>query len=258
MQIAEYARNYAFEADYWWFVGRRKLVLETLLPLVHGQSKARLLDIGCGTGYTLGVMARHSEAYGLDVAIEGLAFCLGRGLGRLVQAEAEHLPFADESMDVVTALDVLEHLDDDDAALREWRRVCRPGGHLLIYVPALQSLWSGEDYVSQHRRRYRRAQLGRRVREAGFSIQKLTYANTALLPAVVATVLCNRLFNRQALYRSNLKPLPKWLNRTLTFIFSTEARCLTRLDSPVGSSLLCLAQKPPSTVATSAHAEQGV
>lgn len=244
MQTAEYARNYAFEEHYWWFVGRRKLILQTLLPLVQRLGAARLLDIGCGTGYTLSALGEHTQAFGLDIAGEALGFSKDRGLDRLVQATALDLPFLDDSLDAITALDVLEHLDDDEAALREWHRACRPGGYLVLNVPAIRSLWSGEDHVSQHRRRYTRAELAEKVADAGFAVRRITYANTLLLPAVFGTILYYRLLDRQALYRSNLRPLPAWLNRLLTAVFSFEASCLTRIDSPIGSSLMCLAQKP--------------
>ncbi len=243
MQTAEYARNYAYEASYWWFVGRRALIQATLLPLVNGR-RATLLDVGCGTGYDLGLFAQQTASYGVDIAAEALAFCRQRGLQRLTQCWAENLPFREASFDVVTALDVLEHLDDDVAALREWHRICRPGGHLLLFVPALPLLWSGEDYVSRHRRRYLRRQLAKRVQKAGFSLRRLTYANCLLLPGVVATILCNRLFRPHTLRESNLQPLPGWLNRLLAAIFVWEARWLARFDAPLGSSLFCLAQKP--------------
>lgn len=247
MLKGEYARTYAFEAWYWWFVGRRALVNRALAPLLAG-GQARTLDVGCGTGYHLDWLGHRSLAYGVDLAAEALGLCRERGLPRLVQGRAERLAFADASFDVLVALDVLEHLPDDAAALLDWRRVLVPGGHLVLFVPAFESLWSGEDYVSQHERRYRRGLLAARLREAGFDIIRLTYANTALLLPMAATILWRRVFRPRSSYRSNLTSLPSWLNGLLTRIFSLEARLLDRWNSPVGSSLLCVARKPASAV----------
>ncbi len=245
MQPAEYARNFAFEEDYWWFVGRRQLVLTTVAALA-GPGRPRLLDIGCGTGYLLAQLGALTEAVGLDLADEALAFCRARQLNRLVRGRAEALPFADGSFDIVTALDILEHLDDDLAALGEWWRVLRPGGHLVLFVPAYEFLWSGEDFVSGHRRRYRRGPLLARLRSAGFRVCKATYVNAVLLPLVAGAIIGKRLFRPRSLYQSNLTPLPAWLNRLLTVIFTQEVRCLRWLNLPVGSSIFCLARKEPT------------
>jgi SAM-dependent methyltransferase len=238
-----YARNYAFEGDYWWFVGRRALVASALQPVLKNDG-ARLLDVGCGTGYNLESLRGRCRGFGVDLAAEGLAFCRERGLERLAQASAERLPYPDASFDVVTALDVLEHIDDDLAALHEWGRVLRPGGRLVLFVPAFEFLWSGEDYVSQHRRRYRRGPLESVLREAGFAVRKLTYANFLLLPGVVGPVLFQRLFRPRSMYESNLKPLPGPLNRLLGTIFAQEARLLAHRDAAAGSSLFAVAERP--------------
>ena len=242
----EYARTCAYEAEYWWFVGRRELVNRALRPLL-AEGRARTLDVGCGTGYQLRWLGERSRAYGVDLAAEALSFCRERGLDGLVQGRAERLPFADGSFDVVLALDVLEHLQDDAGALREWWRVLVPGGHVVLFVPAYEFLWSGEDYVSRHARRYARASLAERLKEAGFVICRLTYANAVLLPAMAATILVRRAFRPRSLYKSNLSPLPGWLNSLLGRIFTLEAALLERFTAPAGSSLFCVAQRPGAT-----------
>jgi SAM-dependent methyltransferase len=170
-------------------------------------------------------------------------FCQQRDLRRLSQAQAEALPFAAGSFAVLTALDVLEHLDDEEKALGEWHRVLQPGGHLVVSVPAYEFLWSGEDFVSAHRRRYRRGELRNRLETSGFAIDRVTYLNAALFPAVAGTIVFRRLFNPRSLYRSNLEPLPRWLNELLTGIFCLEASVLTRINVPFGSSIFCVARR---------------
>src|SRR5688500_17949105 len=139
MQQHTYAIMRETEDTHWWFAGRRRLIacaLDRALGLLPpAAGPRRLLDVGCGTGANLELLARYGEASGVDVSAEALAFCRARGLTRVHLGAAERLPVPDASVDVVTALDVVEHLDDDRAGLREMRRVLRPGGCALIFVP---------------------------------------------------------------------------------------------------------------------------
>jgi len=122
-----------------------------------------------------------------------------------------------------------------------------PGGHLVLFVPAYWFLWSGEDYVSQHLRRYRREELASKIGQAGFTACRLTYANAFLLPAMALTILLRRAFSQRSLYTSNLGWFPGWLNWLLARVFSLEAPLLNRFSAPAGSSLFCLARKPGPT-----------
>src|SRR5437667_5666182 len=194
MQQHTYSIMYQIEERHWWFVGRRRIIESFLEPVCSNleSNRSRILDIGCGTGANLEMLSRFGEAEGVDVSTEALAFCRERGLQNVRQGEAEHLPYEDGSFDLVTALDVVEHLDDDVAGLQEMRRVLRPGGYAFLFVPAFMFLWGVQDDISHHRRRYTLKGIERVVREAGFEIERATYANlTFFVP-----ILLGRLFMR--------------------------------------------------------------
>jgi len=244
-----YRQFYDIEEHYWWSVGTRRLFFDLLAPLTTA-GLDRVLDVGCGTGITLHEFPRRSRLLcGADRSELALAFSRRRGLECLVRSDVTALPFASESVDLILALDVIEHVDADEAALREMVRVCRPRGHVLVHVPAFPLLWSDKDDLNHHRRRYRRADLRALVERCGLRIGALAYFNCAVFPAALAVALVRRLWRRApsaapAAAVERLYRLPPLLNRALTALLGAERRAVPHL--PVGMSLVCLAQKPPS------------
>src|SRR5207302_9025907 len=155
-----------------------------------GKRKPRILDVGCGTGANLQMLAQHGASEGVDVSPEALEFCRARGLSKVKLGAAESLPFEDASFDLVTGLDVVEHLDDDMAGLREMRRVLRPDGRAVLFVPAFMFLWGVQDDISNHRRRYTLPELKQKLRDAGLVVERARYANiTFFVPILVGRVL---------------------------------------------------------------------
>src|SRR6185369_6926085 len=161
-------------------------------------STVNILDVGCGTGANLEMLSEFGVAEGVDVSTEALSFCQARGLENVKLGAAEALPYEDNSFDLVTGLDVVEHLDDDLAGLKEMRRVLRRGGQTLLFVPAFMFLWGVQDDISNHRRRYTLKGLRRAVNEAGFEIERATYVNLSFF----APILLGRLFMKA----SGLRP----------------------------------------------------
>jgi SAM-dependent methyltransferase len=241
MQPHTYPITYALEKTHWWFVGRRRIIAGFVEAII-GQSKddnRRILDVGCGTGANLEMLARFGRAEGVDISADALAFCRARGLQKVRQSAAESLPYDDASFDLVTALDVIEHLDDDVAGLREMRRVLQPGGRLLIFVPAFNFLWGVQDDVSNHRRRYTLPALRRAVSKAGFEIERGTYANITFFgPTLLGRVLMRVLGLRPQSENVNISALnpifgqvlgaEKWLLRHVNFPFGVSAICVAR------------------------------
>jgi SAM-dependent methyltransferase len=177
------------EDKHWWFVGRRA-ILESFLQKVIEKSKiknqkSKILDVGCGTGANLEMLAQFGESEGVDVSDDALEFCRAKGL-KVHKGLAEKLPFEDESFDVVTALDVVEHLDDDVAGLKEMHRVLKKDGRTLIFVPAFMWLWGVQDDISNHRIRYTKKQIVERLQKAGFEIERATYANWTFFAPILA------------------------------------------------------------------------
>jgi SAM-dependent methyltransferase len=245
MQQHTYSIMYEVEETHWWFVGRRRIIssfVERIFDHLKEKGRPRILDVGCGTGANLEMLAPFGAAEGVDVSADALMFCRARGLENVKQGEAERLPYEDNSFDLVTALDVVEHLDDDLAGLREMRRVLRPGSYALIFVPAFMFLWGVQDDISHHRRRYTLPGLKRSLQEAGLTIERASYANlTFFVPILLGRVLM-RLIGFRSVSENNLTL--SFLNGPLGAILGAERFLLSRISFPFGVSIICVARRP--------------
>jgi SAM-dependent methyltransferase len=246
MNVAEYQRMYDAEERQWWYAGMRALSLallqEPLSVLAGAGRTALILDAGCGTGNNLRHLARYGRAVGVDLSEEALLFCRSRGVAA-ARAELLSLPFPDGGFDCVTSLDVVYHrwVRDDAAAVREMARVLRPGGLLLLRVPALRSLWGAHDEAVHSRHRYRRGEVKLLLEAAGLVVARATYANTVLLPLVAVRRGLDRLTGRRG---SDVGFLPRPLEWAFRSILLAEARLVKRVSLPLGSSVFALARKP--------------
>jgi SAM-dependent methyltransferase len=246
VNLAEYQRMYDAEERQWWYAGMRALSLALLAGPLTGLARsgrpALILDAGCGTGNNLRHLARHGRAVGVDLSDDALRFCRARGVAA-ARAELLALPFPDGRFDCVTSLDVIYHrwVQDDAAAVREMARVLRPGGLLLLRVPALGVLWGAHDEAVHSRHRYRRGEIRRLLESAGLSVLRATYANTVLLPLVAARRGLDRLTGRQG---SDVGFLPGPLEWAFRSILQAEARFVKRFSLPLGTSVFALARKP--------------
>jgi SAM-dependent methyltransferase len=232
------------EGKHWWFVGRRAILEEFLKQIVEKQkangTRQKILDVGCGTGANLEMLGKFGEAEGIDVSDEALAFCRRKGL-KVHNGLAEKMPFADESFDIVTALDVVEHLDDDVAGLKEMRRVLKKGGRALIFVPAFMWLWGVQDDVSNHRIRYTKSQIVERLKQAGFEIERATYANLTFFVPVLAGRTLMKLTGIRPASENNINISA--LNGIFGKIFGAERFWLKKHDFPFGVSIVIIAAK---------------
>jgi SAM-dependent methyltransferase len=237
-----YAEIDRIEHDHWWYVGRRAIVFDWVSRAARDRSN-RILDIGCGTGYNVAYLQSlgFESVVGLDLAPDALAFARARGLRRLVQGDATRAPFRRQSFDLVLALDLIEHVEDDGQALHGLFDLLRPGGTLLVFTPAYRFLWSRQDEVSHHFRRYTASELQSKIEAAGFTVAKLSYANTLLFPVVWAGRLARKLRPNRRVSENEMHPA--WANRWLQAVFAAERPLLRHLNLPFGVSLLCLARK---------------
>lgn len=243
MEQAEFTSMVGVDDRHWWYRGRRRIV-RAQLDRLGLPPHAKLLDAGCGSGRTLDELARYGIASGIDSSAWAVAAARGRGHHRVRQGSIELLPYPDATFDLVTCLDVLEHLPDDARALAELLRVTAPGGHLLLTVPAYRALWSAHDEANHHYRRYRRRPLRRAAIAAGWEVELDTYFNSILLPEAAVLRLARKIWPGRA-KRSELFFTPAWLDSVLAAPFGLEA-VLIRLGFrlPAGLSVLALLRRP--------------
>ena len=252
MQQHTYAIMRRVEETHWWFAGRRQIIksfLERLCLDVNVESfgtarhsaPLKILDVGCGTGANLEMLAQFGEAEGVDVSGEALSFCRERGLENVKQGEAEALPFEGSSFDLVTGLDVVEHLDDDLAGLQEMRRVLRPGGHALVFVPAFMFLWGVQDDISHHRRRYTLDQLKQVMSHAGLEVERASYVNISFFTPILIGRLLMRALHLRPESENNITI--GFLNGVLGKLFGAESLALRYLNFPFGVSIICVARR---------------
>jgi SAM-dependent methyltransferase len=241
------ATFHAFEKQvedwHWWYRVRRDILDQQLARLGLDPARARILDVGCGTGGAALTLARHGRAVALDRSPESFRLSMDRPYRhRVVASAGAVLPFADDSFDVVCALDILEHLDDDHAAARELTRVCKPGGTVIAFVPAFSFLWGYNDDYSHHKRRYVKSGLTSLLAAAGLHIREAGYFNAVLFVPTLAARLVQRAAPRLTTGMEHAtRPSP--LNGVLAALFSAELPLLRRGPLPFGTSAYCIGEK---------------
>ena len=218
MRSVAYDTTEQFEHDHWWFRSRRDLVgsqvEKALVSMQQTPQAARIIDYGCGTGYNLGLLSQFGGVVGADVKVEMLGSRAKRGATPRIDLNEDNAAHFG-TFNLLTALDVLEHIEDDVAGLRAMQRFVAPGGQMLLTVPAYAWLWSGEDVISEHKRRYTLATLRRVLRAAGLEVLFASYFNLSILPMMTAVVWTRRLLNGRDNTKSNVDPVPRWLNEVL-------------------------------------------
>ena len=248
MNPGEYERMYRLEDTYWWFVGRHRLV-EGLIAARYGRGGAQakplsILDVGCGTGAMSARLAKWGTVVSADYSPLALEFSRRRGLTHLLGADAMRLPLGSECFDLITVMDVLEHLQDDQAALCEFFRVLKPGGRLIATIPAYPHLWSEHDIALMHHRRYTRAQFGERVQKAGMRLEKLSHTMTTLYPLVAMQRRLNAHHPPHQPPHAAMPLFPTPVNRLLTGFFTLENTLARNVNLPFGVTIFCVAVKP--------------
>ena len=234
----------AVDEHHWWYRGRRRII-RAELDRLGVAADARVLDAGCGSGRTMQELADYGQVSGieLDPAAAGLA--RDRNVGEVQVGRLEELPWDDATFDLITCLDVIEHVPDDVVALRELLRVCKPGGHLLVTVPAYQSLWSLHDEANHHFRRYSRPSLRGAANASGWRTERMTSFNSVLLAPAAIVRVAQRRFGTHNGYTNDLDLGPAWLNDVLEGPLVAEAGWLSRGRTlPMGLSLMTILRRP--------------
>jgi len=244
------------EDKHWWFAGRTWSLLHMIDRIVAPDGQQRVLDIGCGAGNMFHHLARYGPVVGVDNNPKPLVVARERGYD-VREGSAEDLPLDNDAFDLVALLDTVEHCDDEMAVLRECYRVCAPGGHLVVTVPALMWLWSHNDVLNDHKRRYTAKELAEKLNRVGFRVVRKSYNNFFVFPMAAALILLRRGAEQEPelgsphfddeSYQVEMEPAPPLLNTILSGVTWTESQVLRWLNLPIGTSIIGIAQKPPET-----------
>jgi SAM-dependent methyltransferase len=238
-------KYHKLEKDNWWFVSRRAFILQ-LLPSINKQKDCSILDIGCAGGQLLSDLTSHgyTNLYGIDLSIKAINLCHSRGLNNTIVMDARKLSYPSESFDVIVASDVLEHISHPEATLREWRRILKPRGVLLIFVPAFQSLWSSHDDHNKHIRRYTKKDLVPLLTQTDLVLHRCSYWNVSLLPIKYLASVINRVLPfKKKNATDQLVSFPPVINKVLTLVLLTENWFVRYINMPLGVSIWAMAEK---------------
>ncbi|MCK9376521.1 MAG: class I SAM-dependent methyltransferase [Syntrophobacterales bacterium] len=242
MKLDIYHKTAAFESVHWWFIGRRSIV-KMVLDRLHLANGAQILEVGCGTGGNLPLLAQYGAVQGMEIDATARAYAAARGIAPVSPGSLpQEIPFPHHYYDLIVLTDVLEHVDEDELSLKNLNLRLKPRGYLLVTVPAYAGLWSGHDESHHHKRRYTKGTLNAMIKRANFDIIISSYFNTLLFPAIAGLRLGQKLLQRAT--TDDLKMPPAGLNRFLARVFAAERHFLPHISLPFGVSLLVLGRKP--------------
>jgi ubiquinone/menaquinone biosynthesis C-methylase UbiE len=242
------------EDNHWWFATRTRAIL-ALLDKYAGPGKRdrKVLDVGAGAGNMMHQLAQYGEVIGLEYNPKPIPVAHARGFD-VRQGSATDIPFADDTFDIVALLDTVEHIADEAAVLQETFRVTKPGGYMIVTVPAFMWLWSHNDVINLHERRYTVPELKQKLETVGWQVPYSSYNFTAIFPLSAGLILWRKIthqapemasphFDDDA-YQVEMEPAPPWLNTLLEGVGKMEVALLQRLRLPVGTSIIAMAHKP--------------
>ena len=231
-------RMAALDQTHWWYVARRAILSDVIVRVIKPPMDARILEIGCGTGHNFPVLTRFGQVDGLEVDDAARAIASERLGAEVGSARLPELPgIADASYDLIALLDVLEHIEGDLAALTSIKAKLRPGGRILVTVPANEWMWSAHDTVHHHYRRYNRATLNAVIAAAGLRVDMMSHFNSLLFPLAAAVRIAGKVTGRAE--ADDAQP-PAPLNALFKGVFALERHLVGRVPLPAGVSLVAV------------------
>ena len=242
MNINMYRMFFDVQKKHWWFVTKKEIVLDAIDRYFTKHHDSKVLDIGCGSGLMLNALESVGKAYGMDMSDEAISFSKEIFDGEVKKGFLpNNVPYESNFFHLITALDVIEHIDRDVDSLKSIRSLLHPDGKAIITVPAYMFLWSRFDELNEHKRRYTLGELKAKIIEAGYNIEKISYYNTLLFPVVFAVRMLNNIFKRDGSSDVDMPALP--LNFLLKKIFGFEKYLLRYLNLPLGVSIIAIVKK---------------
>ncbi|MFY9807708.1 MAG: class I SAM-dependent methyltransferase [Pseudonocardiaceae bacterium] len=243
MKTSEYARMAEYEQSYWWHLGRLRIIQTYMKRAVQNKSTPIILNVGCGTGGTINMLEKFGTVDNVDASNDAIVFVKQLGHERITKVDDIDLPFNDKIYDAVGAFDVLEHIEDHLRALREWKRVLKDDGAIIITVPAYQWLWSEHDVSLHHRRRYTVRSLMAVAAEAGLRPEKKSYAISFSLPLVVGFRVASRVLGQKSDSETSYVSVPRAINKFFIALLKIEAKMHSKISLPAGTSVITILRK---------------
>lgn len=243
MERESYNKMHLNEEAHWWFIARRLILKKILDRYYRNKKPKKVLEVGCGSGGNLTMLKEYGEIFAMELDDDARNIANNRNICNVKKGRLpEDIPFND-GFDLICMLDVLEHIDDDLAALSSVKEKLNQQGKLLITVPAYKFLWSAHDVACHHKRRYTRKQLINLVLKSGLKVQYTSYFNTILFPVIAAVRILNNIFGGSGSSAKNDVNLPPtFVNKFLRIIFSAERLILPAMFFPFGVSVLIIAE----------------
>lgn len=231
------------EETYWWHLGRLRIIQSYVRRAKGDRPQLAILNVGCGTGGTIKMLASFGETDNVDISDEAIKYMQKLGYKKVTKVNSIYLPFKDKTYDMVCAFDVLEHIDNQIGALKEWKRVIKDDGFIIITVPAYQWLWSGHDVSLHHKRRYTVRRLTTAAKDAGLTPCKRSYAIVFSIPMVAAFRIMHKLFRHNTNSETSYVDVPRWMNTIFTKMLYLEARLHAVVSFPFGTSVVAVFKK---------------
>ena len=242
MEPSIYALMATLEANHWWFAARRAIA-ENIIRQLRLPPDAKILDAGCGTGGNLAMLSRYGQVHAMELDDQARQMANAKGIAEVLSGRLpDEVPYQQEQFDLIALLDVLEHVEDDRNTLGVLGSLLKPGGYLLISVPAFPFLWSTHDEVHHHKRRYFLGELKGKLENAGLEIRYASYFNTVLFPLIFGARQLGKLRANKRESGDLIMPHP-FINRLLFAIFSSERFVLGRWPLPFGVSAMAIARR---------------
>jgi 2-polyprenyl-3-methyl-5-hydroxy-6-metoxy-1,4-benzoquinol methylase len=231
------------ETNHWWFKSRRNYLMDLLK---NASKDSKILDIGCSSGIFLKDLEKlgfnPNNLFGIDISKKAISNCKKSGLQNTFVMDAQEINLK-EQFDIIIASDCLEHLQEDEKALQNWKTLLKPNGTMYVFVPAFTSLWSYHDTINQHFRRYTKNQLKRKLEKQGLKIQKASYWNFLLFLPVYSFRRISGLFKNKNSGDSDIQMSNGFINNSLLNLMNLENKLLKHLNFPFGISVFCIVTK---------------
>lgn len=246
MQEIHHETIYRTEATHWWYRVRRQMVHDIISKYFKEKHSLKILDTGCGTGGLLHELTQYSDVQGIDFSEKAVNFCKERGFNNVTVGDITNISYTENSFDIVLALDVIEHISNDNKALSEIHRVLKPGGKAIIFVPTFMFLWGITDELSQHFRRYTLPELKMKATAQGLITVRGSYFNSLLFIPIAVLRILVRMFRIKI--RSENELGSKFTDKLLYSIFNIESKILRYINFPFGVSAMLICTKESNGV----------